>query len=229
MSDTPAPAQSDPAAAFQRLLEKNSNDGLKLASQLFDENFQYRSQIRDLKDKLPKDGTVQLTADEAKQFQAYKDLGVEPKDLKAFVEIGKTAEELKSAVEKVPELERSHKELSQMESYREVAATHGYKVPVLKKLMAEHPDASFEIKTDKDKDGKETKVAFIRTGDKELPFTEFAEQNFADFLPALKQDAEPLPTKVGNTPDPPPAKGSDPTPADQAALAAHARSVRSHF
>lgn len=213
----PAPApQGDPAAAFQRLLEKNSNDGLKLAGLLFDENFQLRNKNRELTEKLPKDGTVQLSADDARAFQAYKDLGFEP-------------DAIKVELDKVPELEKTAKELSQMENYREVAAIHGYKVPVLKKLMTEHPDAAFEFKTTKDKDGKETKVALIRTGDKELPFTEFAEKTFADFLPALKAEADPLPTKVGNTPDPPPAKGSDATPADNAAKAAQARSTHSHF
>lgn len=211
-----APQQPNPAEAYQKLLGKHNNDAGDLALKLFGENYDLRESNRDLRSKLPKDGTVQLSAEDAKAYQAYKDLGFEPDAIKA-------------ELAKVPELEKTAKELAQMENYREVAAIHGYKVPVLKKLMAEHPDAAFEFKTTKDKDGKETKVALIRTGDKELPFTEFAEKTFADFLPALKQEPDPLPIKNGNTPDPPPAKASDATPADNAAKAAQARYTQSHF
>lgn len=182
--------QHDPAAAFQKLLEKQNGNGVALASQLFDENYQLRVKNRDLTEKLPKDGTVSLTVDDAKRFEAFKALGAEPDAIKA-------------SLDKLPELEKQTKELSQMETYREVAAIGGYKVPVLKKLMTEHPDAVFEIRDQKDKDGKDAKVAFIRNGDKELPFAEFAKANFADFLPALQESSEQLPRQNGNTPDPP--------------------------
>jgi hypothetical protein len=66
---------ADPAAAFQRLLEQNKNDGIAVASKLFDENFRYRGEVRDLKKKVPVEGSVVLSADEAKEWEAFKALG----------------------------------------------------------------------------------------------------------------------------------------------------------
>jgi hypothetical protein len=214
----PAPAHpiANPAEGFQKLLDQNKQDALAVASKLYDENFNLRQKNRDLTGKIPAEGSKILSTEEAAKFQAFLDLGVEPT-------------EIKTSLAKIPELEKTTKELGEMETYREVAAIGGYKVPVLKKLMSEHPDAKLEVKTEKDKDQKETKVVYLRTGDKVLPFTEFAEQNFADFLPALKVEADPPQIKIGNSADPPPALGSAESPADQKAMAAQARSTHSHF
>jgi hypothetical protein len=98
----------DPAAAFQRLLDQNKNDGLAVASKLFDENFQLRTKNRDLSAKLPKDGAVVLTDDDAKEWNAFKALNVKAADAK-------------KAIESIPALEKQNKELSGMESLRELA------------------------------------------------------------------------------------------------------------
>ena len=60
----------DPAHAFQGLLAKHNNDATAVAAKLFDENFQLRTKNRELSDKLPKDGSTVLTADEAKAWIA---------------------------------------------------------------------------------------------------------------------------------------------------------------
>lgn len=191
----------NPAETFQKLLAQKNNDATALASQLFDENFQLRVKNRELTDKQPKEGSVVLSADDAKKWNAYEALGVEPK-------------ELKKSLERLPDLEKSNKELAGMEHLREVAdiGIEGSKIKlsVLQKLMAEHPDAAFTFKTEKDKDGNEAKVAYIKPSadGTESSFTEFANQNFADFLPALKVSSEAQqPVPNGNTGDPKPQGG----------------------
>jgi hypothetical protein len=196
------PNTPDPTQAFQKLLERNNNDGVKLAAQLFDENFQYRGQIRELKEKAPKEGAVTLTADEAKLWKAYQDLGVEPK-------------EIKKSLDKLPDLEKTNKELAGMETLREMAEIgldgSKLKLSVLKDQMQKFPDAVVRFATQKDKDGNEAKVAFIKptTDGTESPFTEFAAQNLSDYLPSLKVNAEQSqPLQPGNTHDPKPQGGA---------------------
>lgn len=192
------PNTPNPAEAFNNLLSKHNNDGVKLASQLFDENFQYRQQIRELKANAPKEGSVTLSPDDAKAWKAYQELGVEPK-------------EIKKALDRLPNLEKENKELAGMESLRELADIgldgSKLKLSVLKDLIAKYPDAVIRSETQKDKDGKEAKVAFIKTGDKESPFAEFAAQNLSDYLPALKVNAVAQPLIPGNTHDPKPDAG----------------------
>jgi hypothetical protein len=174
---------NDPAAAFQRLLEQHKNDGVAVASKLFDENFQYRGQIRDLKAKAPKDGDVVLTGDDAKEYQAFKALNAKTEDLKR-------------ALDAMPELEKKNKELAGMETVRELAEVghdgSKMKVSVLTDLLAKYPDAKITFKTEKDKDGNETKVAYIQKTDKDpvSAFTEFANTELADYLPSLKVSTE---------------------------------------
>jgi hypothetical protein len=192
----------DPAATFQKMLAQKNNDATALASQLFDENFHQRAQIRDLKANAPKEGSMTLSADEAKSFKAYQDLGVEAKDIK-------------KAMERLPELEKQNKELASMESLREIAdiGLDGEKlnVSVLKDL-AQHkfPDAAFSFRTEKDKDGKESKAAFLKTAPDatEVSFSEYAAQNLSDYIPALRIAAEQQQQQQpGNTHDPKPQGG----------------------
>jgi anthranilate/para-aminobenzoate synthase component I len=190
----------DPAQAFQGLLAKHNNDATAVASKLFDENFQLRTKNRELSQKIPGDGTVTLTADEAKQWNAFKDLGQEPKDIK-------------KALAQLPDLEKQNKELAGMETYRELADLgldgSKLKLSVLKDQLARFPDAVIRFDKQTDKDGNESKVAFIKTtaDGTESSFTDFAAQNLSDYLPALKVTAEQAPPIPGNTQDPKPQGG----------------------
>jgi hypothetical protein len=193
----------NPAAAFQRLLERNNNDGIKLASTLFDENFQYRQTIRTLKEAQPKDGSVILSPEDAKKWKAYNDLGQEPKDIK-------------KALDEFPTLQKTNKELSAMEHIRDLADIgldgQKLKVSVLKdQILTKFPDAEFRFATEKDKDGKEVRNAYIKptTDGQETTFSDFAAQNLSDYLPALKVTAEQTPAPIGMTPDPKPAGGAN--------------------
>lgn len=201
MADDPTPPINDPATGFQNLLAKKNNDAMALASQLFDENFQLRTKNRDLADKLPKDGSLVLTAEEAKEHNK----------LKTFLTDSKLEfKTLKEMVEKFPELEKSNKDLAGMETYRELADIgldgSKLKLSVLKDQLGKFPDAVIRFDKQKDKDGNESKVAFIKTttDGTELSFTDFAAQNLSDYLPALKVTAEQQPLQPGNTHDPKP-------------------------
>lgn len=197
---TPAP---NPAEGFQSLLAQHKQDGVAVASKLYDENYQLRQKNRELADKQPKDGTVILTSDEAKEWDVLKGLNMKASDVK-------------KAIERASELEKQNKELASMESLREIAdlGLEGskLKLSVLKdQLSVKYPDAKITFQTVKDKDGKEAKVAFIQKTDKDAvtPFADFAKADLADYLPALKVTAEAnQPAPLGNTQDPPAAGSS---------------------
>jgi hypothetical protein len=185
----------NPVEAFQNLLGKYNNDGVKLASQLFDENYQYRNQIRDLKATAPKEGTVTLNADEAKLWKAYQDLGVEP-------------EKIKESLERVPVLETENSKLTKRDKLREIE-TLGYDLEVLEDRMSAFPNAEITVKKSKDaKDAtKEVKTPYVTLDGKESSLDDFAQANFAKFLPVLKVNAE-QPIRTGSTPDPKPSKAT---------------------
>lgn len=187
----------NPAETFQRLLAQKNNDATALASQLFDENYQLRTKNRELSERLPKDGSVVLSSDEAKAFKAFQDLGVDPKDVK-------------KALDRLPTLEKENRELAKMESLREVADLgidgSKLKLSVLRdQLSSKFPDAIITFKEEKDKDGKTVKSAFVKKSEKdsEQSFKEFADAELADYLPSLKVSQEATPQIItAATPDP---------------------------
>jgi hypothetical protein len=181
----------NPAEAFQKLLEKNSNDGVKLASQLFDENFQLRTKNRELSTSQPKEGSVVLSADEAKLWKAYQDLGVAP-------------DEIKTSLDKLPTLESENLKLSKRDKLRDVEVL-GYDLELLEEQMAKFPNAEISVKKTKDaKDAtKEIKTPFVTLDGKESSLDDFGKVNFPKILPVLKVNAD-QPPKPGNSGDPKP-------------------------
>jgi phage terminase large subunit len=199
----PSNPPADPAAAFQRLLDQHKNDGIAVASKLFDENFRYRGEIRELKKKVPGEGSVVLTGDDAKAWDAFKAFNQKPEDVK-------------KAIDRVAELENENRELASMENLREIAdiGLEGskLKLSVLKDQLAKFPEAVISFKTEKDADGKEAKVAYVKKTEKdsETKFADFAKADLADYLPSLKvsNEANQQPFTPGNGPDPKPTGGS---------------------
>jgi hypothetical protein len=193
------PAPADPSAAFTRLLEKHNQDGVRLASTLFDDNWKQREEIRQLKARIP-EGSVVLTGDEVKDWNAFKALNVEMKDVK-------------TALKELPDLKKQNAELASMENYRELAEIgldgKKLKVSVLKDLLSKFPDAQFRFVTEKAQDGKtDVRKAYIKPAadGQETDFAAFTAQNLTDYLPSLKVDAgaatQPAPNGAG--PDPAP-------------------------
>lgn len=188
---------NDPAQAFQNALAKKSGDALQLASQLFDENFSLRGEKRTLKTEVaelrksvPADGSIVLSPDKAKEYEAYKALG-KPDDLKTRIDAHET-------------LESEVKGLKKKEVIREVAEIHGFKPTVLEDRDKAAGGLEFVIKLD----DKKRKVAYVKDGDKETPLTQYAEDNWADYLPSLKVEQGPtLQPRTGH--------GADPRPSGQ--------------
>ena len=139
----------------------------------------YRTRLRDAETKLKgtegrvaPEGAVILTADEAKAWDAYKALG---KPEEVTTKLG----ERDTLATKVAEAERDG-------LLRDAAQAAGYKFPVLKDRAG---TLAIEIR-DVTEGDKTTKRAFVKTEQGERPLTEYAEQHWGDYLPALKATQE---------------------------------------
>lgn len=171
----------DKDSAFQRLLDRYKNDAMALSEKLYSENYQYRErqrqleqQVTDLTGKVPTAESVVLSGDDAKAWVTYKALG--------------KPEEVKQAIDERTQLQGKLQGMERDTTLRSVAETVGYKASVLSNLdrmaKAEGKALAFELR-DTQVDGKPVKVAYVKDGDKDFPLTEYANTNWADFLPAL--------------------------------------------
>jgi hypothetical protein len=182
----------DPAEGFKRLLEKNGSDALRVAELLHRENYTEREQNRALKEqlaaaqgKVPAEGAIVLTPEQAQAWQAYSGLGDIASIQAAIAERDTTKGEL-ATIKRDLEL-------------RDVASIANYKPAVLRQLAG---DAQFVIK---EADGKRS--VSVKDGDKETPIADYAKTKWADFLPALQvEQARPAigtpQTRSGGTPPP---------------------------
>lgn len=173
---------SDPAQAFQRQLAKMNGDALTFATQLFDENYRLREQRRtltaevdELKKKIPGEGSVVVTAADAQMLESYKSYG--------------TPDEVKARSEGFASFEEENKALKLRDSLREVAdiGIGGSKLrfSVLEDRVKAAGGLQFVIK----EEGRDKrKVAYVKDGDKELPLEQYAQKNWADYLPSLKAE-----------------------------------------
>jgi hypothetical protein len=171
--------------SFNARLAKHT-DATQLAQQLFTENFTLREDKRKLNSRLeaaqgkvPADGALVLTADEAKAWTAIKELSLSPDEIKA---------KLQSSSESEKELSS----LKRKDLMREVGDVEGYKPTVLSTLIAANiPVQIKEI----EKDGKKHRAAFVTVkengADKEVALSDYVQTNHADFLPALRVEQKP--------------------------------------
>lgn len=205
----PAPAGGNPyglpeqaAAGFQTMLTKMNNDAIAVAAHLYDDNYRQRVQIRELSAKMP-EGSIVLTAEQAKDWQIYAALNMKAADVK-------------KAIESVATLEQANRELSTLETLRTVAdlGLDGSKLDVdvlADQLKLKYPEAKItfqEIKVEGQ--DKPAKVAYIQKTDKDpvTKFEDFAKADLAKYLPALKVSSEAnndaSTVAPGNTGDPAP-------------------------
>lgn len=140
--------------------------------------------IAELRGKLPKEGGVVLTPEQAKDWTAYQALG-KPDD------ISKT-------VAKVTELETQVAEGNRRELLRTAGAAVGYKSTVLEdRVKADNLHVEMrEVEVEDGKGGKVKKsLPHVRKADKaDAPLelmTAYAESNWGDYLPSLKAEAAP--------------------------------------
>ena len=160
---TPPASGNDPALAFQNLLSRSS-DAAALARQLFEENYRYRTELRDAQRQLPPQGATVLTPEQAQAWTAYQGLGA-PADVQTTIQ---QAQQLRRDLE-----------------LRSVADATGYKFGVLRQLAS---DVAFEVR-DETKDNQPIKAVYVKVDGKDVPLETYAAERWADFLPALKPAA----------------------------------------
>jgi hypothetical protein len=160
--------------SFERLLERNGNNANAVAQLLFNENRDLRDAKRQIEGKLPAEGSLILSGADAQTWTAYTALG--------------KPDELKTHLEERTQLQGKLSSMERETTLRSVAETVGYKASVLANLdrmaKAEGKVLAFEVR-DTTVDGKPAKVAYVKDGDKDFPLTEYAAQQWSDFLPSL--------------------------------------------
>lgn len=204
-TDPPRPSASDTAQRF-------NGDQIRMAEKinlLETDNYKQRDEIRDLKrdnqdlkTKVPADGALVLTGDDASQYQALKALNLKPD------EITKQLTDAKEAVTQRDALQRR-------DTIRQVADVSGYKASVLERLLA---DGDLPVVKDVQEtvQGKPTTVkrAFVVKDGKDVALADHAKTEWSDFLPALGATAESAP--LYGTPSRDNRRGTPPAPQTQA-------------
>lgn len=173
----PAPAEGnapDLAKAVQGLIAKHGSGDAALLK-LVTENYEYRDQLRDVKAKVPGEGSRVLSPAEVQVLEAYRALG-EPEQLKTIkAEHGQFGTEL-STVKRDAEL-------------RTFAEKAGVQFEVLKTLAGSRTFTTVKVKDEKT--GQESEVPAVKDGEAEpVPFAKFADEHWKAFLPSLLLSAQ---------------------------------------
>lgn len=166
--------QGNPVAGLQALLARHNNDAMGVAGTLFAENYQYREQIRQLREQLqaaqlrvPAEGTVVLTAEQANAWAAYQGLG--------------TVEVITQGLKDKDTAQGELTSLRRAATLRAAAETAGFDPDVLGTLAG---GLEFELR-DVTTDGKTVRAAFVKDGQNQLRLEEYAQQKWKKFTPAL--------------------------------------------
>lgn len=162
--------QQDPAEGLRNALQRANNDAMALAAQLYSENYQLRDRNRQLTATAPAEGSVVLTREQAAQWTAYQQLG-------APDALGTQLQQAQQAQQQLTTLQRQ-------QLLGQVAEAAGYKASVLGQLPGA-AELAFEVR-EATVDGKTVKTAYVRPKDgAEVALSAYAQQHWADFLPAL--------------------------------------------
>jgi hypothetical protein len=176
-SDTGLPPTAE--QSFQRLLDRFGGDAKAAAAHLFDDNWRSRTANRllrnensNLKKSMPGNGAIVLKGDEAKTYNAYKQLG--------------PIDKLQTALQERDTLQSEVATRRKDDTLREVAEAGKVKFSVLKHVGG---DLTYEI-VDETTDGKTEKRVFVRTTNEKnevskTPLMEYAQSKWPDFMPAL--------------------------------------------
>ena len=148
------------------------------AAELHRENYQLRDQRRtlkaevdQLKGKVPAEGTVVLTAEQAAHWNQYQQLG-KPEEITKGLESGKAAMEAAAKRDRADQVSQAAKAV-------------GYQPEVLAQLAELHSMnvTSQSISTD----GKPNTVYYVaKDGSQPIELTKYAAENWAAFMPSLQ-------------------------------------------
>lgn len=150
---------------IQNLLGNNNNDAMAVVRLLYGDNYKLRDDLRNLRGKVPAEGAVVLSGDDAEAWAAYQKLG-------------KPAA-ISQAVSEREQFQGELTTLRRAQTLRDVAEVEGVKYTVLAGL--DKPGIAYEVK---EADGKRT--ATVTVDGKTQPFADYAATVWADYLPALK-------------------------------------------
>lgn len=159
--------QPDIAAQIANLVNRQGGPDAALML-LMNENYQYREQNRQLRERVP-DGAVVLSGDDAQRWRDYQALG--------------QLDELRT---RLTEREQAQTELATLRTQatiRTVAEAMQWKPSVLERLAT---NVTFVAKTEGDK----TTIT-VKDGDVETPLDAYAEKHWGEFMPALEADIAP--------------------------------------
>lgn len=148
------------------------------------------------------EGATVLKGDDAEAWKAYQALG-KPAEIEGKLTAAATTEaELTSTKRRT--------------AISAIAQIEGWKPSVLEDRLDKHPDLTWEVK---EQDGK--KVVTFKEGDTSKGAAEYAQEKWADFIPALT--AKPLPDEKERrergtrwTPQPPGGGGANTAPVKEA-------------
>jgi hypothetical protein len=198
----------DITSSFQRRLERFNNDAMLMANELYRENYReresnrrLREQVTELQGRIPAEGAHVLTGDDVARWQVYTQLG-QPTELQQRIEQGTTA------IQERDSLRRDT-------TVRQAADAAGYKPSVLARLAT---DVQLSVR---EADGKQEAVVTVE-GQQPVPLTTYAEQHWADFLPALQSQQQQ--TQAGVPFVPQTGNGTPPKPQDM--VAAFAKQIQ---
>jgi hypothetical protein len=162
------------ADKFQARLAKMKGDAQAFAFQLYRDNYDLRQKNAELRARVPAEGAVILTGDDAARWQAYTALGA-PDEVQAALSEGSTAK---------AEAAR----LQRAQTVQQAAQAAGFKPAVLERLIGDLPLALA--------DGKAT----VQTEAGAVDLAAHAEAAWPEFLPALRAGTDPAPPRVPSQP-----------------------------
>jgi hypothetical protein len=191
---TPPPKDFDPQVAIREAVAKHG-DAERALGYFLRDNRKYRKDMAELRAKLPPEGAVVLSGDDAKAWDEYRALG--------------KAGDLKAALGERDRFRDEADGLRRAEVYKQAAEAHGYKAPVLSRLASQE---KLQIEIKEEKVGARTaQVAYVKGVDDKGKETatklpDYAARAWPEFLDSLPISTRAAPTtpRRGEGAGPPP-------------------------
>lgn len=161
---------NDIIQSLQNLIGRNNGDTGAVATLLFNENYQLRDRVRQLEGRVPAEGSMVLTGDQVTAWQAYQQIG-DVATVQQRLTDGQTAISERDTLRRDGVL-------------RDVAEMSGFRLSVLQGIRGA-TDLQYEVR-EVDENGQRVRRAFVRNGETTTPVADYANQHWADFLPALR-------------------------------------------
>lgn len=191
-------------ASLKKRLDKHQGDAMALAAELSAEVADLNRQLAAAKGQKPKEGSLLLTPEQAKQWEALIALGKSEEVVAAYqsyAELGKI-EDLKAKLTEHAALTTENATLKKSEQLRKVAdvgiGDKKLNLAMLTLLDQQAGGLTFEERDiSVTKDGKTTteKVMSVKDGNKWVPLSEHYETHWKkDFGSALITDSQPVPS-----------------------------------